>query len=134
VVGLDISARAVHAARQRCAGLSQVNVIHTDILGAARALSDAGVGRVDALVLSEVLYYLGAAEHVEAELRNLRTVMADQSLVILLHPTADAQRLHPAAFRALDATVQHRHYIPDPTRPILLEQGRTRAGSDHQAC
>lgn len=134
VIGLDISARAVHAARERCAGLPQVTVIHTDIHRAGWALSDAGVGRVDALVLSEVLYYLGAAEQVEAELRNLRAVLADQSLVVLLHPTADAQRLHAAAFRALDATVQHRQHIPDPARPILLEQGRTRPGVEQRDC
>ncbi len=134
VIGLDISARAVHAARERCAGLSQVDVIHTDIRRAAPALLKAGVGRVDALVLSEVLYYLGTAEQVEAELRNLRAVMADQSLVVLLHPSADAQRLHAAAFRALEATVQHRHHIPDPARPVLLERGRTRPGSEQQNC
>jgi SAM-dependent methyltransferase len=123
VIGIDISPRAVEIARHRAAGRPNIVVLLSDIRGAADALRSGGVTKVDTLVLAEVLYYLGGRERIAAELEGVADLLIDGSHVVLLHPSQDAERLHPAASDVLTAPIQTAQRVGDPARPFVVEIG-----------
>ena len=121
IVGLDISAVAVAAARQRTSHQGRVRVERSDARTAAQALQRVGVASVDVLVLAEVLYYLGGPGRVRAELEGLRSVLAPGGVLVLVHGASDADRLHASAVDALGCTSLGRREVSDPQRPFVVE-------------
>lgn len=124
VIGLDISDRAVEAARRRAGHLPNVSAIQSDLTGAVIALQRAGVPRVDVVVLAEVLYYLGRPADIRRQLQPLASALAPDCLILLLHPIRDATALHAATFAALGAAVETNQVMPDAIRPVPLQTGR----------
>jgi trans-aconitate methyltransferase len=135
VIGLEISPRAVEAARRRAQHLPQVTAVETDISGAVKALESARAPRFDVVVLAEILYYLGGPADIRRQLQPLTSLLAPECLIVMLHPTRDAEALHAAAFAALEASVETRNVVPDPERPYVLQSGhRTTAASSEGPC
>ena len=124
LVGLDISPRAVEVAQASVRGAGDVTVIEADFRGAPAALHARGITAINTLILSEVLYYLGGPGRIQAELGGLRDLLADGCRVLLLHPSPDAERLHPAALTALGAGAEEVVVMADPDRPVTLHVGR----------
>lgn len=126
VIGLDISGRAVQAARRLVASQPNVHVAQSDVVRAADVLRQLRVTRVDTLVLAEVLYYLGNPAQVMTELRRLRPMVTHDGHVVLLHPRPDAARLHGPALSALRAQRQLRLHVDDLVRPFVVDVGAVR--------
>jgi hypothetical protein len=133
VIGLDISPTAVRAATERTRSLPNVQVAVSDLPHALQTLRELGVGEVDLLVLSEVLYYVGGPGQVRRELSALRPALDPSATVVLLHPVADGDRLHPAAVAALGCTTVRRDVMEDPVRPFVIEVARPSWRPDAQA-
>ena len=126
VVGIDVSAKAVAAARARAEGASLwVEVLQSEARHAADALTRHGISGVDTVIIAETLYYLGGPRRVAAELLGLRQVLAPGATVVLLHPVLDAERLHHAALSALAARTVSRREVGDPQRPYVVETALT---------
>lgn len=121
VVGLDLSRQAVAAARRRTEGQPSVTVLHTDARGGGAVLAREGIDRVDALVVAEVLYYIGEPGRIRAELAGLRDLLPRGAAVVLLHPRSDAHRLHPPAVDVLGCDPGRTVAVPDPVRPYVLQ-------------
>ncbi|EWT07774.1 hypothetical protein N864_23665 [Intrasporangium chromatireducens Q5-1] len=124
IVGLDISPLAVTAARRRTAHQSHVQVEQADARGAGAALQAVGVSSIAVLVVAEVLYYLGGPAQLAVELKTLAPLLKPSAVLILVHGTSDAERLHPAAVTALDCSTTDRVIIDDPYRPFVVETAR----------
>lgn len=126
VVGIDVSAKAVGAARARAEGASlRVEVLQSEVRDVADVLAQHGIAEVDTVIIAETLYYLGGPRRVAAELQGLRQVLAPGATVVLLHPVLDAERLHPAALSALAARTVSRVAVGDPQRPYVVETALT---------
>lgn len=98
VIGVDISSRAVAAARRRTQGSSRVQV---SLVRHLNEVSSVVGAPVDLLVVSEVLYYLGGPRGVLRALSPLRDVLAPAAAAVLVHSSKDAPALHQAACQAL---------------------------------
>jgi SAM-dependent methyltransferase len=125
VIGLDISPAAVRAARRRTKSMPNVHVAVSDLHQAPRVMRDldvldVDVLDVDVLELAEVLYYVGGPRQVRDELRGLRSLLHPAGTVVLVHPVADADRLHSAAVDALGCTPVERVLVEDPARPFVI--------------
>jgi hypothetical protein len=117
VIGSDVSTVAVRIATQRARDFSNVRVIGPE---AYDELPESLRGRVDCIVLAEVLYYLGSERAIHDALAPLLRVASADCRVIMLHGSADADRLHDRAARALGLRVAHARRIDDPERPFTL--------------
>jgi SAM-dependent methyltransferase len=123
IVGIDISPLAVEAARARTAELGNVTVVVADAASAVARLRTSGVLVADALVVAEVLYYLGSPAHVGREMAKLAELLPPGGTVVLLHPVADANNLHAAAAGALGIGSFSRQFLDDPQRPYVIDIG-----------
>lgn len=104
IVGVDISQRAVRLARVSTLGHPRIEVEQSDASSLVRRHADLA-GAVDVLVLSEVLYYMGAGNVLFAGVRPLHPLLAPGATVVMMHGGADAWRLHEVACRALGVRV-----------------------------
>lgn len=123
VVGLDISPHAVRAARTRTATLANVAVVEADAGSASARLGALGVHVTDVLVVAEVLYYLGPPGNVQREFVALASLLPPGGTVVLVHPVADADRLHAAAAGALGIDALRRRSFDHPQRPYVIDTG-----------
>lgn len=117
IVGSDVSSVAVRIAAQRTRELANVRVISTE---AYDDLADSLSGRVDCIVLAEVLYYLVSERAIRDALAPLITMASPHCRVIMLHGSADAYALHERAVHALGLRRLHTRRIDDPERPFTL--------------
>jgi uncharacterized membrane protein YbhN (UPF0104 family) len=118
-VGVDISPAAIATARSRSQGID--NVSFTDISDDPDWKSlEEYVGRVDVLVLAEVLYYFGGETSTRAALKPVRRLLAPSAQVVMLHGAADAHVLHTRAQRSLGLGNSSEMHHPDPERPFEL--------------
>ena len=105
LIGIDISRRALALANTKLIVHGNVELFCTadpsgwDNLGAK-------CQRIDVLILSEVLYYLGTARTIEQSLLPLALFLNQGSLVVMLHGGGDASALHSSAARALGIQIQ----------------------------
>lgn len=100
IIGVDISDRACSLARQRVSSYTNVDVIQgecADLVAGHPALR----GTVDAVVVSEVLYYLGTGQAFADQVAPLRELMSADGVVIAVHTCADAGALHARLADAL---------------------------------
>lgn len=123
IVGLDISPLAVHAARARTSELGNVTVLVADATSAVTQLRTAGVLVADALILAEVLYYLGSPTRVGREMTGLAELLSPGGTAVLVHPVADADALHAAAGGALGISALRRQAFADARRPYAIDTG-----------
>ena len=97
ITALDISPRALRAARERCEGLGSISFVE------GGAISAELTGPYDLAFCAEILYYLGFSR------RKLAVRLADTlrtgGRLILVHPWPEAGRLHDA-FMACDKRYQ----------------------------
>lgn len=122
VIGSDVSTVAVRIATQRTRDFSNVRVIGPEAYG---ELPESLHGRVDCIVLAEVLYYLVGERAIHDALAPLLRIASEDCRVIMLHGSADADRLHDRAARALGLRVAHARRIDDPERPFTLAVAQT---------
>ena len=122
VIGSDVSTVAVRIATQRTRDFSNVRVIGPEAYG---ELPESLHGRVDCIVLAEVLYYLVGERAIHDALAPLLRIASEDCRVIMLHGSADADRLHDRAARALGLRVAHARSIDDPERPFTLAVAQT---------
>ena len=125
IIGVDISAKAVSIARDRVRPYENVTVAVADFSELGPILG-AHAGNVDALVLSEVLYYVGVAGQLDHALRPVRDVLIVGAHVVLLHGASDGDRLHAAACIALEAAVNTSGVVDDIDRPYVITTGVVR--------
>lgn len=125
VIGVDISARAVALARNRVHPYSNVIVAVSDFRDVDTVLGEYA-GYVDVLILSEVLYYVGVASQLTPALRPVGGLLRPGACVVLVHGTSHAERLHPAACRALGAFAASATLVNDPDRPFTITTARVR--------
>lgn len=104
IVGIDVSEQACDHARRRTAGQSQITVEQADLPGAIPLLPRLR-GSVDAIILAEVLYYLGGTRATAEQLAPVPTLLSPTGRVILVHGSSDAARLHARAARCLGMQV-----------------------------
>ena len=117
LVGVDISATAAALATDRTKNLKNILILGP---GDEDRLESINGEKIDCVVLSEVLYYMGLPRSMRRNLAHLRTVMSPECHVIMLHGAADARMLHGWAARALDLDVVKENAIEDPTRPFII--------------
>lgn len=131
IIGVDISARAVALARDRVRSHANVIVAVADFHGLDAVLAE-HAGHVDALVLSEVLYYVGVASQLDHAMRPVRGILLAGASVVLVHGASDAERLHPAACRALGASQHDTMLVGDADRPFAITKATvlSRPGSN----
>lgn len=98
VIGVDVSHRAINLARHSTQHQSNVHLACTT-RGWSR-VHELAV-RVDVVVLSEVLYYLGSWSLVREALSPLRPLLHDGSSLVMVHGSPDASALHHVAAAAL---------------------------------
>lgn len=122
VIGSDVSTVAVRIATQRTRDFSNVRVIGPEAYG---ELPESLHGRVDCIVLAEVLYYLVGERAIHDAMAPLLRIASEDCRVIMLHGSADADRLHDRAARALGLRVAHARSIDDPERPFTLAVAQT---------
>ena len=107
VIGVDISDRACALARERIDAhadmASRVDVVHADTAEFSTGRSDMH-GGVDAIVVSEVLYYLGSGRVFTDHVRPLDALLAPHGRVVAVHTCEDAAQLHARLARALRLT------------------------------
>lgn len=123
IVGLDISPLAVQTARERTAACGNISVLVADAGTASARLEALGVHAADAMVVAEVLYYLGSPGHVSREMAALAGLLTPGGSLVLVHPVADADHLHPAAAGALGIESLRRRTFDDPQRPYAIDTG-----------
>lgn len=123
IIGIDISPRAVQAARSRTRDQGNVIILQADISTATSHLEAAGYPTADVLIFSEVLYYLGTPSNLHKEVTHLQSVLNQNGMLLMLHPTEDAPRLHSAACEALGVTQINRVNIDDTERPYTIDIG-----------
>lgn len=117
VIGSDVSTVAIRIATQRTRDFSNVRVIGPE---AYDELPESLRGRVDCIVLAEVLYYLVSERAIHDALVPLLRISSADCRVIMLHGSADADRLHDRAARALGLRIVHARSVDDPERPFTL--------------
>ena len=117
VIGSDVSSVAVRIAAQRTRDFSNVRVIGPD---AYDELPESLHDRVDCIVLAEVLYYLVGERAIHDALAPLLRIASADCRVIMLHGSADADRLHDRAARALGLRIANARRIDDAERPFTL--------------
>lgn len=118
-IGVDISDRACELAARRVAGLPGVEVLQSACAQVATRLPGL-VGRVDVIVVSEVLYYLGAGAAFTSQVAPLRALLADRGCVIAVHTCADALTLHDRLAAALALRVTREFRVSVQGRPFTL--------------
>ena len=121
IVGVDISARAIARARERCARFDRVEFVQTNIL------ENPPAGLFDLVFCVEVLYYLGPDMRPVCE--KLLPILAEGCTVILLHPTGYAA-LHRSLQELLGLRVVSEHVESNNPRPYVvtvLEKARSLA-------
>jgi len=123
VIGIDISERAIATATRRIESLTNAMVVRADARTVAEAL-DEFRGRVDVLVLSEVLYYLGTSAQVQQAFLPTRALLRLDATVVLVHGAYDAQRLHAPACTALGVVPLADTLVDDPDRPYVITVAR----------
>lgn len=116
VVGIDISERAVATSTRRVRDQPNAMVVRADARSVADALHEFR-GKVDVLVLSEVLYYLGTDRQVQRALTPTRALLGPAAAVVLVHGAYDAQRLHVPACAALGVVPVADTLVDDHDRP-----------------
>lgn len=104
VIGADISERACALARERTRHQPEVEVVHGDSAALVAQHPDLAHG-VDAIVISEVLYYLGSGRNFTEQLAPLGALITPGGCVIAVHTCADAASLHRRAAAALRFSV-----------------------------
>lgn len=119
VIGIDISERAITTAARRIHSHTNAMVVRADARSVADAL-DEFRGRVNVLVLSEVLYYLGTSPQVQQALMPTRALLSPDATVVLVHGAYDAQRLHAPACTALSVVRVADTVVDDPDRPYIV--------------
>ncbi len=119
VIGIDISERAIATATSRIRNQTNAMVVRADARSVAQVL-DEFRGRVDVLVLSEVLYYLGTSHQVHQVLTGARALLSPDATVVLVHGTYDAHRLHAPACAALGVVHKADTVLSDPDRPYVV--------------
>lgn len=124
VIGVDISERAVAMATRRIRSHTNAMVVRADARSVADALNEFR-GQVNVLVLSEVLYYLGTGTQVQETLIATRRLLSPDAIVVLVHGTYDAQRLHAPACIALGVTRLTDTVVDDPDRTYTLTVARS---------
>lgn len=119
VVGVDISDRACDLARMRTLSQPGVEVVHADSGKLVESRTDLH-GSVDAIVTSEVLYYLGTGRQFHQQVAPLRSLLTPQGCVIAVHTCADALDLHRRAAKALDLTVAREQQVALAERSFTI--------------
>lgn len=119
IIGVDVSAAAVVAARAKTDRCANVTVVQADAQQCVDLLS-AYRGRVDVVVLAEVLYYLGGERALRRTIAPIAELLAPDATVVLCHGGSDAAALHAGACAALGATALSDHVVEDPDRPFTL--------------
>lgn len=117
IIGTDISSAAVAVAIQRTHGFPNIHIVRSD------AFDDLGAeikGRIDCVILAEVLYYLGTERSMRDALEPVRQLMSPDCKVILLHGSADATALHERAMRAMELRGVATQPVDDPERPFVV--------------
>lgn len=110
IIGADISDRACALARERTTAHTGVEIIQADSGELVKGRADLE-GCVDTLVISEVLYYLGAGRPFHQQLAPLGALLAPDGCVIAVHTCTDAGDLHHRAALALDLVVAREQQI-----------------------
>lgn len=122
LVGTDVSTTAVRIAAEHTRALPNVRVVNASDL---RALAEALSGPVDCIVLAEVLYYLGGQQAMNEALAPLRSLIAPDARVVMVHGCTDARTLHSRAAVALGMTVVAASEVADPERPFEIAVAAT---------
>lgn len=117
IFGTDVSSAAVAVATQRTHEYPNIHVLRSD------DFDDLGAelkGRIDCVILAEVLYYLGTERSMRDTLGPVRKLLSPDCQVILLHGSADATALHERAMRALDLRGVATQSVDDLERPFVV--------------
>lgn len=119
-IGVDISPSAIQAATRNSGANPNVRLHCTDDARSWGELDDLA-GKVDVLILAEVLYYLGGQRAMAEALAPVKTLLAPDAQIILLHGASDASKLHNSANKYLEAGSTSSELVEDPDRPYLVE-------------
>jgi len=111
VVGIDVSSRAIARARERCAHLANVELLHANVLDAAPP------GPFDLVFCTEVLYYLGA--DMDRVCDRLRPALGDRCRVVLVHGRGD-RPLHDRVRELLGLRTVSERLETNAPRPYLV--------------
>ncbi len=124
IIGVDVSAAAVEVAQAKANHFANVTVLRADASECIDLLSDYR-GRVDVLIVSEVLYYLGGAKALRRAIGPLAQLLAPDATVVLLHGGSDAPSLHATACASLGITARSDRVVEDPDRAFTLTVATT---------
>lgn len=113
VLGVDVSARALARATERCAGLPTVSFARLDIS------TDPIEGSFDVIFCAEVLYYLHREALYEAR-DQLVSAMRPGAHIVLVNPVPDARRIHPIFAHHSSLFADSEQRWTDSTRPYEI--------------
>ncbi len=130
IIGVDVSAAAVEVARAKSNGFANVTVLRADANECIDLLSDFR-GRVDVMVIAEVLYYLGSAKALRRAIGPLALLLAPDATVVLLHGGRDAASLHATACASLGTTALSNRVVADLDRAFYVTVATTVSATAH---
>lgn len=122
LLAVDISPQAVTTARQTLA--EHAGRARVEVADMAQVSQLPHPEEVDLVVLSEVLYYLGGDRQLRRNLRSLTPLLSPRAYLLLVHPTADAPRLHTVALTVLGMRRVSETSAGDRWRPVTITFAR----------
>jgi ribosomal protein S18 acetylase RimI-like enzyme/ubiquinone/menaquinone biosynthesis C-methylase UbiE len=121
IAGTDVSPKAVSYARAATAHKANVHVwTVAEMDDRVRELG----ATIDCIVLSEVLYYMGSADAIEAALKGVSRLVKPGTRVVMVHGSSDARWLHAAAIRALHLVEVEENLVTDGCRTYVVNIAR----------
>jgi len=130
IIGVDMSEAAVTIARGKSSNCDNVTVVRGAALECIELLK-LYHGRVDVLILAEMLYYLGGEKAIRREISPLAQLLAPGASVVLVHGGHNTEALHAAACASLDVHVTRHRTVEDPSRPFIVTVATTVSATAH---
>ena len=114
VVAIDISPTAVQRARHRCANQASVRVVQGDVF------NHLPPGPFGAIVLAEVLYYLGSSGIRRGLCDKIVDRLLNTGRIIVVDPWPDSRRIERALRTRQTLQVIREDVYPDRGRPYAI--------------
>ncbi len=118
LVGVDISAKALARARERCRPWPSARFERANLA------FDAPSGPFDLIICAETLYYLGSRSGDACALLAAR--LGENGRIVAVHPADRAEMLHASWTRDASLVRESREVVEDAERPYVIEVFRRR--------
>jgi len=130
IIGVDMSEAAVAIARSKSINCDNVTVVRGTAIECLELLKRYH-GRIDVLILAEMLYYLGGEKAIRREISPLAQLLAPGASVVLVHGGHNTEAQHAAACSSLGVHITKNRTVEDPNRPFIVTVAATASVTAH---